>query len=122
VPRPGWLWNTFVFVARASTLVSVADVLLPEIHRPLAAAARSFGTPREQSAIREAYANLPRRNFSQRVLQAGLPFLAVSTLPALTWSDLGTPQRLLALLRSRRITPVWMQRRPSRPRAARLAG
>ena len=44
-------------------------------------------------------ASLPRQNFSEAVLQAGLPFLAVSALPPLTWSDLGTPQRLFKLLR-----------------------
>jgi mannose-1-phosphate guanylyltransferase len=118
----GWLWNTFVFVARARTLMSVADVLLPELHRSLTAAASFFGTPRERWAIRQAYANLPRHNFSVRVLQAGLPFLAVSTLPSLTWSDLGTPQRLFALLRALKMAPAWMRKRPSTPRTARLAG
>src|SRR4029453_19316757 len=34
----GWLWNTFVMVAKASALVSAADVLLPGLHRRLTAA------------------------------------------------------------------------------------
>jgi mannose-1-phosphate guanylyltransferase len=86
-----WLWNTFVMVAKASTLVSVADVLLPELHRRLTAVTLLFGTQREASAIRQAYESLRRQNFSETVLQAALPFLAVSALPPLTWSDLGTP-------------------------------
>jgi mannose-1-phosphate guanylyltransferase len=118
----GWLWNTFVFVARASTLVSVADVLLPELHRRLAAAAAFFGTRREAWAIRQAYENLPCHNFSEMILQAGLPFLAVSTLPPLTWSDLGTPQRLFKLLRMLRIAPAWMRGRPPGRAATRQAG
>jgi mannose-1-phosphate guanylyltransferase len=118
----GWLWNTFVFVARASTLVSVAEVLLPELHHRLAAAASFFGTQRETWAIRQAYEGLPRQNFSELVLQASLPFLAVSTLPPLTWSDLGTPQRLLRLFRTLRIAPAWMRGRRSAPKLARPVG
>ena len=108
-----WLWNTFVMVAKARTLVSVADVLLPELHRRLTAVTPLLGTKREARAIRQAYEFLPRQNFSETVLQASSPFLAVSALPPLTWSDLGTPQRLFKLLRTLRISPAWMRgRRP----------
>ena len=113
-----WLWNTFVMVAKASRLVSVADVLLPELHRLLTAVTPFFGTRREAWAIRQAYESLPRQNFSEMVLQAGLPFLAVSALPPLTWSDLGTPQRLFKVLRTLRISPAWMRGRRPGPSAA----
>jgi mannose-1-phosphate guanylyltransferase len=109
-----WLWNTFVMVAKARTLVSAADVLLPGLHRRLTAVTPFLGTPREAGALEQAYASLPRHNFSETVLQAGLPFLSVSALPPLTWSDLGTPQRLLKLLRALGMAPAWMRgRRPS---------
>ncbi len=111
-----WLWNTFVMVAKASTLVSVADVLLPELHRRLTAVTPFLGTRHEASALERAYASLPRHNFSETVLQAGLPFLSVSALPPLTWSDLGTPQRLWKLLRAPGIAPARTRgRRPSLP-------
>ena len=61
-----WLWNTFVMVAKASTLVSVADVLLPELHRRLTAVTPLFGTRREAWAIRQAYESLPRRTSARR--------------------------------------------------------
>ena len=117
-----WLWNTFVMVAKASTLVSVADVLLPGLHRRLTAVTPFLGTRREGWALERAYASLPRHNFSETVLQAGLPFLSVSALPPLTWSDLGTPQRLLKLFQALGIAPPWM--RGGRPalRAAQRAG
>jgi mannose-1-phosphate guanylyltransferase len=109
-----WLWNTFVMVAKASTLVSVADVLLPELRRRLTAVTPLFGTQREAWAIRQAYESLPRQNFSETVLQAGLPFLSVSALPPLTWSDLGTPQRLFKLIRALGLASPWIrERRPS---------
>jgi hypothetical protein len=109
-------------VAKASTLVSVADVLLPGLHRRFTAAAPFFGTQREAWALEHAYASLPRQNFSETVLQAGLPFLAVSALPPLTWSDLGTPQRLFKLLRALRISPAWMRGHRPAVTAARRAG
>jgi mannose-1-phosphate guanylyltransferase len=118
----GWLWNTFVFVTRAATLVSVADVLLPQLHRRLTAAAAFFGTRREAWAIRQAYADLPRPNISELVLQAGLPFLGVSALPHLTWSDLGTPQRVFRLHRTLRTAPAWMRGRRSGLETGQRAG
>jgi mannose-1-phosphate guanylyltransferase len=117
-----WLWNTFVIVAKAGTLVSVADVLLPGLHRRLMAATPFLGTRRETWALERAYASLPRQNFSETVLQAGLPFLSVSALPPLTWSDLGTPQRLFKLLCTLGMSPAWMRGRRPSLEAAQRAG
>jgi mannose-1-phosphate guanylyltransferase len=121
-PAREWLWNTFVLAAKAGTLVSVADVLLPELHRRLTTVTLLFGTQREAWAICQAYESLPRQNFSETVLQAALPFLAVSALPPLTWSDLGTPHRLFKLLRTLRISPAWMRDRRPGLGAAQRAG
>lgn len=115
-----WLWNTFVMVAKASTLVSVAHMLLPELHRRLTAVMPFLGTRREASALEQTYASLPRHNFSETILESGLPSLSVSALPPLTWSDLGTPQRLLNLLQALGIAPAWM--RGHRPLTAQRAG
>ena len=117
-----WLWNTFVMVAKASTLVSVADVLLPELHRRFTAVTPFLATRWEAQALAQAYTDLPRHNFSETALQAGLPFLSVSALPPLTWSDLGTPQRLFKLLRVLKLSPAWMRGPLPAVQAARLAG
>jgi mannose-1-phosphate guanylyltransferase len=117
-----WLWNTFVMVAKASTLVSVANVLLPGLHRRLTAVTPFFGTRREAWALKKAYASLPRHNFSETVLQAGLPFLSVSALPPLTWSDLGTPQRLLKLIPAVGLASPWIRGRRPSLQAAQRAG
>ena len=118
-----WLWNTFVMVAKASTLVSVADVLLPGLHRRLTAVTPFLGTRREGWALQQAYASLPRHNFSETVLQAGLAvFFSVSALPPVTWSDLGTPQRLLKTCSGPGVAPPWMRGRRPALRAAQRAG
>jgi hypothetical protein len=71
--------------------------------------------------LEQAYASLPGHNFSETILQAGLPFLSVSALPPLTWSDLGTPHRLRKLLRDLGIAPPWMRALRPPLRAARRA-
>jgi hypothetical protein len=86
-------------------ILSVADVLLPELHRRFAAVTPFLDTRRETWALEQAYASLLRHNFSATVLEAGLPALAVSALPPLMWSDLGTPERVLSTLRVLKIAP-----------------
>jgi mannose-1-phosphate guanylyltransferase len=108
--RQGWLWSTFVFSASAATLVEIAQARLPHLHRILAAGAAFAENARERSAIEQAYRHVARQDFSVEVLQSGLPNLAVSTLPRLTWSDLGTASRLLGVCRTLGISPPWMAR------------
>jgi mannose-1-phosphate guanylyltransferase len=105
----GWLWNTFVFVAKVSALIEAGRRFVPEVHRLLAATAAFVGTRREIWAIQQAYAKAPVHNFSRSVLQAGLLPLAVSKVPPVTWFDLGTPSRLFKLLRTLGMSPAWMR-------------
>ena len=90
----GWLWNTFVFVARVSTLVAAGQELLGSVHDRLVRAETFAGTELEAWALQQAYAWAPRTNFSRSVLEACPRYLAVSSTPAVMWSDLGTPERV----------------------------
>jgi len=103
----GYLWNTLVVVAKVSTLVQVGHQWLPDLNDRLARIAPFVGTASEPWAVRQAYALMARSNFSRAILEPCPPFLAVSTLPHLTWSDLGTPRRVFALLRQIRVRPTW---------------
>ncbi len=93
----GCLWNTFVFVAKIDTLLGAGRMFLPELTKRLADAAASAATG-PWSAIEQVYAEAASTDFSRAVLEQCPPFLAVSPLPALTWSDLGTPERVLQSL------------------------
>jgi mannose-1-phosphate guanylyltransferase len=108
--RQGWLWNTFVLIARVEALVAAGALRLPELHARLSALMAPTPEGPASAALEELYARAPSVNFSVAVLQAGLPALAVSELPPLTWSDLGTPRRLLALLHTLRLSPPWLGR------------
>jgi mannose-1-phosphate guanylyltransferase len=93
----GWLWNTLVFAVKAGTLIDAGWEFLPIFLERLARSAAFAGTEHETWAIRQAYALAPTTDFSRSLLQDCPPFLAVSQLPAMTWSDLGTPTRLLQI-------------------------
>src|SRR3990170_1130602 len=68
-------------------------------------------------------------NFSRAVLERCPPELMVAQMPALTWSDLGTPRRVLRLARRLALPTPWLarmggvaRRRPSRPLRGVLSG
>ena len=104
----GGLWNTFVMVGRAATFLDAARRALPELHERLRRIRPFAGTAGEASAIERAYALAPPANFSQAVLAADPTRLAVSALPALHWSDWGTPERVISALRREGLEPRWL--------------
>jgi mannose-1-phosphate guanylyltransferase len=104
----GGVWNTFVMVARASALIEAGRLALPELHERLRRIRPYAGTSAEPSAIERAYALAPTANFSQSVLASSPGRLAVSRLPAVSWSDWGTPERVLETLHREGIAPAWL--------------
>lgn len=105
----GGLWNTFVMVATVSSLIEAGRRALPELHERLARIAPFVGTDQEASAVEAAYLRAPTANFSQDVLGVVPSMLAVSKMPPLSWSDWGTPDRVIATLRREGILPDWLQ-------------
>jgi hypothetical protein len=65
------------------------------------------GGEEEADAIRQAYELMPKANFSRAVLEACPEMLAVSRLPRVVWSDLGSPHRVMEALTRMRIRPEW---------------
>jgi len=104
----GCLWNTLVVVAKVRTLLRVGREQLPELSDRLTLIGRFAGTEEEPWAIRQAFAYMPAANFSRAILEPRAASLAVSELPPLTWSDLGTPRRVFDLLSRARIEPPWL--------------
>jgi mannose-1-phosphate guanylyltransferase len=104
----GYLWNTLVFVASARLLLDLGRRHAPDLARRLERVADFAGGPLERWAVRQAYLHAPRVNFSRAILGACLDRLAVSRLPQLSWSDWGTPERVLESLRSAGLAPDWL--------------
>jgi len=81
---------------------------LPVLHERLAGIERFAGSEHEPWAIHQAYAYAPRASFSRAVLEACPSLLAVSRLPALTWCDLGSSERVMRTLASTGLAPAWL--------------
>ncbi len=104
----GCLWNTFLFVARAETLVAAAQECVPRLNDRLSRLSIFFGTEHESWALERAYALAPSASFSRSVLQVCPGAVAVSKLPALTWCDLGSPARVVKTLTRLGISTPWL--------------
>jgi mannose-1-phosphate guanylyltransferase len=107
----GNLWSTFVLCATAETFINAGRYCLPDLHLALSDAVQFAGTVREYEALETVYEKLPHAGFSETVLSAGIPRLGSSCLPPVSWSDLGTPERLA------RMGMILAQRRASEPAA-----
>ncbi|MDO8432749.1 MAG: sugar phosphate nucleotidyltransferase [Candidatus Binatus sp.] len=70
--RRGALWNSFVTVARVSTLLSLIMLAEPELYSAFASIRSAFGTRSETSAVERLYGDIGHVDFSSGVL-AGCP-------------------------------------------------
>jgi mannose-1-phosphate guanylyltransferase len=96
----GGLWNTFVFVASAATLVDAGRECVPLLHDRLVRMGVFAGMHYEPWALRQAYLFAPAADFSRAVLESPGLTLAVAEVAAYTWCDLGTAERVARTLRS----------------------
>ncbi len=106
----GGLWNTFVMVAKVSAVLEAGKRALPELYERLERIRAFVGCEGEAGAIESAYGAATAANFSKSVLASAPGRLAVSQLPPVSWSDWGTPERVMATLRRERIAPGWLRR------------
>ena len=103
----GCLWNTLVLVGTATMFLRAAREAVPEVCRRLAWAVPFFETDAEAWAIHQAYASIPRADFSRAILEPCPSSLAVAAVPRLMWSDLGSPRRVFEIVGAVRSLPAW---------------
>jgi len=94
-------------VGKVAALVQAGGQALPEVSDRLAHIEPFADTPEEPDAVRQAYELIPKANFSRAVLETCPEALAVSRLPRIVWSDLGSPHRVMEALTRMRIRPEW---------------
>jgi mannose-1-phosphate guanylyltransferase len=80
----GWLWNSFVMVARVSALLALIKLALPDLYGAFEPVRRCLGTVGEAAAVDLFYCGLPTIDFPRSVLEARPGNLAV--LPRAMWS------------------------------------
>lgn len=94
----GWLWNTFVFVARLNKLLELYRVAMPTLFDSFIALEEVLGTHSEQAQLRRLYDCIDSVNFSSELLAKSSSALAVLPVSGVEWNDLGDPQRLAEVL------------------------
>ena len=103
----GCLWNMFVLVGKAATFLRAGREALPDVDERLSRVQPFLGTEDETWALYQAYALMPKANFSRAILEPCTALLAVAELSDVTWSDLGSPRRVFEALRLGRSLPSW---------------
>jgi hypothetical protein len=97
-------WNTGVAVGTAAALIALGVRAQPEVSA-LLDRAHGLDEP-AAAALREVYAQMATVSFEE--MAAACPAsLALSSLPRLTWCDLGRPDGLLTVLARMRVRPAW---------------
>jgi mannose-1-phosphate guanylyltransferase len=106
----GCLWNSFVMIGRAVTLLDLIEQTLPDLTRAFLPIRRFMDTPLEAAMLEAVYQKLPGADFSKGVLGVSPARLTVLPVRGVAWSDLGRPERVLALgrtaVRSRALVPA----------------
>ena len=105
--RAGCMWNSFVMVARVSTLIGLIMVALPELFASFSRIYDLLGTAREPGGIERLYERIRSASFSDEVLERYPINLGVLPVHGIEWSDLGEPQRVMAVLSRLGIHPEW---------------
>lgn len=91
--REGAVWNSFLMVARVSTLIDLFRSRRPELLAAMESACAG-AEPERGAALARLYAGLPAADFSRDVLEGAESRLGVVVAPPCGWTDLGTPDRL----------------------------
>lgn len=91
----GALWNSFLLVSRAISLIGVYQLELPDLLNRFLMCQPHL----EPRAARELYATLPTSDFSRDLLARAMPYLRTRVVPPCGWTDLGTPERVADCLR-----------------------
>jgi mannose-1-phosphate guanylyltransferase len=92
----GCLWNSFVTVGLGTTLLRLIEETL-DLTRIFLPIRRFIGTALETTMVESVYRELPPADFSKGVLGRSAARLAVLPVRGVAWSDLGRPERVLAI-------------------------
>lgn len=95
-------------MGKAATFLRAGREAVPEIDERLARTEPFLGSDEEAWALHQAYALMPKANFSSAILEPCPSCLAVSAIPRVVWSDLGTPRRVFEILEGARDRPAWV--------------
>ncbi|MGH9339576.1 MAG: sugar phosphate nucleotidyltransferase [Acidobacteriota bacterium] len=111
----GLLWNTMIMAVKVRTLWSIGNRLLPDIVKRFESLRRVLtlvnsgivGEEHAQIALSYVYNRLGSANFSTEVLQRIPDQTVVLPMVDTSWSDWGTPQRILETIEQFKLVPAF---------------
>lgn len=99
----GGLWNTMVMVFKAKTVLDLARSATQRLYNSFQQILEAIGTPREKDVVEETYRHMKPVNFSKGLLeplwQPRRSCLAVLRVRGVIWSDWGSGQRIVNVLK-----------------------
>lgn len=113
----GALWSSFIMATRLRALLGLYESRQPQLLQAFVDALTGGPEASREARLRRLYEQLPHCDFSRDLLQASTASLRLLRVPALGWSDLGTPERLRRCLERRRRRPTPDRVRWTAPRA-----
>jgi mannose-1-phosphate guanylyltransferase len=102
----GCVWNSFVMVGRVRAFLALIQDCLPSLFDAFAALGPLTGGPEEAGAAAALYRGLVPSDFSRDVLSPRPEALGVIPVWGVTWSDLGSPERVLRVKRQLEPRPL----------------
>jgi mannose-1-phosphate guanylyltransferase len=105
--KGGWLWNSKVIIGRASTILGMIMVAVPELYAAFAPLRAKFPEPPSARTVANVYKDLTLTSFSGHVLGAAPVSLAVLPVSGLRWINLAEPQRIRQTWNQLGLKPLW---------------
>ncbi len=90
-----YVWNSGVFVFKASVILEKIRQLMPSLYEGLAQIRKAFGTADEENAIKNIYGNLPSVSVDYGVMEKADNIYVLPCNPG--WNDVGSWDMLGAL-------------------------
>ncbi len=88
-----YLWNSGMFVWRASTLLDCLSRFMPENHAKLQEIADAWDTPRRDEVVAAVYPTLTKKSVDFAIMEPASndPLITIAAVPmALNWLDVGS--------------------------------
>jgi mannose-1-phosphate guanylyltransferase len=96
----GCLWNSFVMIGKVQSFLDLIEKTVPELHGAFAPLVRAMEGPEESRVARRVYSRLAPVDFSRDIVSARPAALGVIRVQGVSWSDLGSPERVFRILGS----------------------
>lgn len=106
--KKGYLWNTFVSITKAKTLIRMTKTYLPHIWNHFERMLAAIDTHRESSIIEREYRQMEGANLSRGIFEKNARNISVIEVRNVLWSDWGSGARVVTTLKKIGKLPLFL--------------